>query len=75
LKKEVALRNLNISENLSQNQYFKSVAEALHMDEQQLTNYLWETYHPSNIWIIILSIGFVAALSLWLYNKYMIKAE
>ena len=75
VRREVVQRGLNISEGLTQNQYFKSVAEALHMNEQQLTNYLWETYHPSNIWIIILSIGFVAALCLWVYNKYMIKAQ
>jgi len=75
VRREVAQRGLEISEGLTQNQYFKSVAEALHMDEQQLTNYLWETYHPSNIWIIILSIGFVAALCLWIYNKYIIKIK
>ena len=75
VRREVAQRGLEISEGLTQNQYFKSVAEALHMNEQQLTNYLWETYHPSNIWIIILSIGLVAALCLWLYNKYLIKIK
>lgn len=75
VRREVAQRGLEISEGLTQNQYFKSVAAALHMDEQQLTNYLWDTYHPSNIWIIILSIGFVAALCLWLYNKYIIKIK
>jgi len=74
VRREVTQRGLDISEGLTQNQYFKSVAEALHMNEQQLTNYLWETYHPSNIWIIILSIGIIAALCLWLYNKYLIKS-
>ena len=75
VRREATQRGLDISEGLTQNQYFKSVADALHMDKHQLTNYLWETYHPSNIWIIILSIGLVAALCLWLYNKYMIKVK
>jgi len=73
LKKEVAERGLHIPAELTQNQYFKAAAEAFHMDEHQLTNYLWETYHPANIWLVIITIGFTAAVSLWLYNKYLIK--
>ena len=71
--KEMARRGLQFSENLTQNEYFNAAAEALNMTERQLTDFLWDTYNPSNIWIIIMAIGLVAAFFLWIYNNRLIK--
>lgn len=73
VKREMALKGFNFSENLTQNQYFESAAKALDMNELQLINYLWNTYNPSKIWMIVMAIGLLAALCLWVYNKKMIK--
>ncbi|MFK5854802.1 MAG: MFS transporter [Bacteroidota bacterium] len=73
LTKEVTLRGLHISEKLSHNEYFTKAAELMNMSKTELTSYLWNTYHPSNIWIVIISIGLISALLLWLYNRYLLK--
>jgi len=75
VKKEMATKGISFSENLTQNEYFKSADEALTMNERQLTNYLWETYNPSNIWMIVMAIGLIAALFLWIYNKFYINTQ
>jgi len=72
LMKEVASRGLNISSELSHNEYFKAAAGQLKMSEQELTNYLWTTYQPGNIWMVIMSIGIFSALMMWLYNRFIV---
>ena len=73
LEKEVAQRGLSISGELTQNDYFTKAAQEMNMSNNQLTTYLWETYHPSNIWIVIIGIGLMSALLLWLYNRFLLK--
>jgi len=73
LMKEVSLKNLNINEELSHNEYFTEAASQMSMSQAELTSYLWNTYHPSNIWIVIISIGLFSALCLWLYNSFLLK--
>jgi hypothetical protein len=72
LKREVAERGITLSDDLTQNQYFDQAAASMGMSPAELTNYLWQTYHPSTIWMVIFGIGIFAALSLWLYNKFLI---
>ena len=75
IKKEISARGLRFSDKLTQNELFQSAADALNMSERQLTNYLWDTYNPSNIWMIVMAIGLIAAICLWVYNKYLIKSN
>ncbi len=56
-------------------EYFNSAAEALKMSPEQFKQYLWETYDPSQIWVVILAIGLVAAFGLFLYDKFMLKSK
>ena len=72
---EVMKRGLVISENLSQNQYFNQAANAMHMSPQELTNYLWKSYHPSRIWYIILAIGLFAVVALFFYDKLLMNKK
>jgi POT family proton-dependent oligopeptide transporter len=73
LLKEVNERGLQISTELSHNEYFSSAAEQLNMSNLELTNYLWMTYNPSQIWWVIAAIGGGAAIALALYNQFMFK--
>jgi MFS family permease len=66
----VAEKGLHISDGLSTNEYFQEVARQAGMSPQELTNHLWNTYHPSNIWIVLLSIGLIAATGLFIYDKF-----
>jgi len=83
LKKEVFSRGLSIpdigsqvSETgkvFSQNDYFNKAAELMNLTQSQMTQMLWDKYNPSRIWIIFTAIGFVAALFLFLYDRYMLS--
>ncbi len=78
LKKEVALRGLDIpeiSKTFSQNQYFETAAKQMGMSKAELTQYLWDTYHPDHIWYIFSAIGIVTVLGLFIYDKFVLKSK
>ena len=66
-----AQNGLTLPEGLSQNEYFSAVASQMGMNEQQLTNTLWDLYSPSNMWIVIAAIGLAATLLLFLYDRFL----
>ena len=70
-----ALKNLDLADGLTKHEYFMEVATKMNMSETQLTNYLWHEYHPFNIWIVIFTIGIVAAIALNIYNRKVIKKQ
>ena len=75
VKQEVAKRGLEISETLSQNDYFNSAAVKMGMSPRELTNYLWDVYHPGDMWYVILALGLVSVIALYLYDKFMMKEK
>ncbi|MDR0393763.1 MAG: MFS transporter [Tannerella sp.] len=68
-EKFVLEKGLRIADGLSTSEYFREVARQVNMSPQDLTNHLWDTYHPSGMWIVILIIGLAAALCLFLYDR------
>ncbi|BAX79871.1 MFS transporter [Labilibaculum antarcticum] len=75
VKQEVAKRGLEISENLSQNEYFNKAAESMNMNPMELTNYLWTSYNPSKIWYIILAIGLFSVVALYFYDRLLLNKK
>jgi proton-dependent oligopeptide transporter, POT family len=73
LMKELEIKSISMPPGLTQNEYFQEAASKLNMTNHELTDYLWKTYNPSNVWLVILGIGLFSALCLWLYNKLIIK--
>ena len=73
VQQEVAKRGLEISETLSQNDYFNSAALEMGMSPRELTNYLWDVYHPGNMWYVILALGLVSVIALYLYDRFLMK--
>lgn len=69
----VTENELKIPEGLSINTYFEEVARQVNLTPHELTNLLWDTYHPSNIWIVLLGIGLLAVISLFIYDKAINK--
>ena len=65
----VAEKGLSIVDGLSTNEYFNEVAHQVNMSPNDFTNHLWNTYNPSSIWIVILSIGIGATICLFIYDK------
>ncbi len=75
VKQEVAKRGLEISENLSQNDYFNNAALEMGMTPRELTNYLWDTYSPSDMWYVILGLGLLSVIALYVYDRFLIRGK
>lgn len=75
LKIEVGNRGLKIpeiSDSFSQNDYVARAGELMNMNSHELTNYLWNSYHPYNIWIIFAAIGGGTVIAMLLFNWLVI---
>lgn len=64
-----------ISEQFSQTQYFERAQDLFGMDGHQLTQYLWDTYNPSSVWVLFTGIAVTASLLLILYDKFILKGQ
>ena len=60
-------------EGLTRNEYFVLAEQKLGLSQSQITEMLWQTYTPEKMWYLIFGIGVFAAVSLYLYNKIMVK--
>ncbi len=67
--------NLIIDYDLTNNQFFESLAAQQNISPQEFTNILWDQYQPYNFWIIIFGIGALAVISLMFYDKYLRNKE
>ena len=68
-----AEKGLQIADGLSSNEYFNEVARQINMSSRELTGHLWNTYNPSSMWIVILSIGIAATVGLFIYDRVISK--
>lgn len=78
LKIEVAKRGLeikDIGEGFTQNDYFNAAGDLMGMNQQELTNFLWNNYNPSKIWMLFSAIGIITVLALALYNKFVLNGK
>ncbi len=76
LQQEVIKRGISmpsISGEFSKNDYIQMAAEKMGMSVQELTNFLWTTYNPSNIWIVYSGVAVSAVVLLWFYNRFVLK--
>ncbi|HAH24589.1 MAG TPA: MFS transporter [Prolixibacteraceae bacterium] len=78
LKAEVAKRGLKIPEigdTFTKTDYFKEAARQMNYTQQQLTDFLWVSYHPQSIWIIFSSIAISAVVLLFLYDRFILPKK
>jgi len=74
LQREVAARGLSIPDisiSFTQNEYVAQAAAKMGMTPHDLTLFLWNTYHPSKIWIIFTGIGLLTVAALFAYNWFL----
>ncbi len=75
LQLEVSKRGISIPEisnEFSKNDYVNMASEKLGMQGVVLDNYLWTTYHPSNIWVVYAGVALSAVVLLWFYDRFVI---
>jgi dipeptide/tripeptide permease len=76
LKQEVAKRGLSIpeiSDAFSKNDFFAAAAEKMNMTTAELSQFLWENYSPSDIWIVYAGVAVLAVVFLWIYDRFILK--
>ena len=64
-----------VNAQFSKNDYYNMAAEKLGMTQPQITDMLWNNYHPHKIAYIIVAIGIVTVLALFIYDKTVIKPK
>ncbi|MDD4425765.1 MAG: MFS transporter [Mariniphaga sp.] len=75
LEKEMALRQLHlpeISDAFTKNDFLTGAATQMGMTTEELTRFLWQNYHPSNIWFLFTGISILAAVLLFLYDRFIL---
>jgi len=78
LQEEVAARGLSIpeiSDSFTQNDYISRAGELIGMNDHALTEYLWNTYNPSKIWMVMLGIGMISVIALFLYDRLLLSSK
>ena len=62
-----------ISNTFTQTDLYNKAGELLNMTQTELTNYLWTSYNPGRIWVVLLGIGIGASFLLFLYDRFLIR--
>ena len=76
LSRALADKGLILSQDgLTQNEFFQKAQELMNMDSGRLNQFLWDTYHPSNIWFLFTGIAVAGSLFLFLYDRFILKGN
>ena len=75
VRREVTERGIGLASDLSKNEYFFYAAAKMNMSTSELTDFLWDKYHPASIWTVVLAIGLTAALGLFLYDRFLLNGN
>lgn len=73
VQKFAASKGLHVAEGLSNNAYFDEVARQVHLTPKALTDLLWNQYHPSRMWFVLLAIGVTSSVCLFIYDRVVSK--
>jgi dipeptide/tripeptide permease len=73
VKRALAEKGFEVADGLTKNEVFAKASDLMNMSERDLTNYLWDTYNPSKIWMVIFGIGLIATVGLYIYDKLLLK--
>lgn len=76
IREELTKRNIQlpeISNDYSKNQFYEDAAAKLQMTKSEMTKFIWDTYHPGNIWFVIAGIGIATIVGLFIYNAIIAR--
>ncbi|VAW26214.1 hypothetical protein MNBD_BACTEROID04-1600 [hydrothermal vent metagenome] len=59
----------------TKNNFYAEAARKLQMNADEMTTFMWNTYHPGNIWYIIAGIGLLTIIGLFIYNSIINKGN
>jgi MFS family permease len=76
LKTEMKNRTIDmpvISKEFTKNDYFSLASEKLNMTQNEMTQMIWNTYHPNKIGYVIVGIGIITILALVVYDRMVVR--
>ena len=76
LQNDLVLKGISvpeISDAFTQTDFYNKAGDLLNMTQSEITNYLWTTYNPGRIWVVLLGIGAGASFLLFLYDRLLIR--
>ena len=72
IRRELTSKNIQLPEiakgTYSKDQFYNDAANKLQMTQEQMTDHIWNTYHPGTLWYIIAGIGVITIIGLLIYN-------
>lgn len=78
LKTEMGKRGIEmpeVNDEFTKNDYFALAEQKLGMGHWELTDFLWNTYHPNKIWYVIVGIGVFTIIALSIYDRLVIRPK
>lgn len=78
LQTEMAKRAIEMPEvtkEFSKNDYFAAASEKLGMSQNEMTQFIWDTYNPNKIWYVIVAIGIITIIALTVYDRMVIRPK
>jgi len=76
LQQELATRDLElpeITESFTRADFMNKAGELMGMNQNELTDYLFNQYHPDRIWILYSGLAVATAFCLFLYDRFILK--
>ncbi|HAM97069.1 MAG TPA: MFS transporter [Marinilabiliales bacterium] len=71
VNREFAARGIPVPGGITQNELFAKAMSDFQMGSLELNQFLWDKYHPWNIWLVVTAIGVGSALALWIYDRIL----
>ena len=71
LQLEMQKRAIEMPQGLTKKQYLEQAQEKLNMTPTEITDLLWNAYHPNRYWYIIFSLGVLTVIAIYLFNRYL----
>lgn len=72
---EFGSRGITLPEGLTQSQLYAKALTDFQMTSVELNQFLWDKYHPWNIWLVVTGIGVISAVFLIIYNWFLFRKK
>jgi len=78
LRNDLTGKGVNVpelSESFTKTDLYEMGQMELNMNAREMTQYLWDTYEPSSIWLIFTGIGVGCFVLLFVYDRFILKSK
>jgi len=66
---------MGVAEDVSRNRAFSTLVELSGSSASEVTQLLWQTYHPYQLWYQFVGIGMLSAVGIFIYSRIVRKTE